>query len=71
MEALDGCFLDCPIRPLNLTVRPGMIGFHQVMFEKFPNRFPVSLPDQWCDGTFTRPNSGYKEIQLAPGRVAV
>ena len=33
MEAFDGCFLDCPVHPLNLTVRPGMIGFRQTMFD--------------------------------------
>jgi|GEM_PF-3905457 len=32
MEALDGCFLDRPVHPFNLTVRPRMIGFRQTMF---------------------------------------
>ncbi len=39
MEAFDGCFLDCPVHPLDLTVRPGMIGFRQTMFD------PVSFAD--------------------------
>ena len=39
MEAFDGCFLDCPIHPFNLTVRPGMIGFCQTMFD------PVGFAD--------------------------
>ena len=39
MEAFDGCFLDCPVHPLNLTVRSGMIGFRQTMFD------PVSFAD--------------------------
>lgn len=33
MEAFDGCFPDCPVHPLNLTVRPWMIGFRQTMFD--------------------------------------
>jgi len=39
MEALDGCFLDRPVHPFNLTVRPGMIGFCQTMFD------PVGFAD--------------------------
>ena len=39
MEAFDGCLLDCPVHPLNLTVRPGMIGFRQTMFD------PVGFAD--------------------------
>lgn len=37
MEAFDGCLFDCPVHPFNLTIRPGMIGFRQTVFE--PVRF--------------------------------
>ena len=64
MEAFDGCFLDCPVHPLNLTVRPGMIGFRQTMFEEFPGRFPVGFPDQLCDSEFACPVNSNEEILL-------
>ncbi|GAP24937.1 hypothetical protein GLF_1819 [Gluconobacter frateurii NBRC 101659] len=48
MEAFDGCFLDCPVHPLNLTVRPGMIGFRQTMFD------PVGFADH-VEAHGTRP----------------
>ena len=48
MEAFDGCFLDCPVHPFNLTVRPGMIGFRQTMFD------PVGFADH-VEAHGTRP----------------
>ncbi|GAP25947.1 hypothetical protein GLF_2829 [Gluconobacter frateurii NBRC 101659] len=45
MEAFDGCFLDCPVHPLNLTVRPGMIGFRQTMFD--PVGFANHVKAHW------------------------
>ncbi|GAP24886.1 hypothetical protein GLF_1768 [Gluconobacter frateurii NBRC 101659] len=45
MEAFDGCFLDCPVHPLNLTVRPGMIGFRQTMFD--PLGFANHVKAHW------------------------
>ncbi len=48
MEAFDGCFLDRPVHPLNLTVRPGMIGFRQTMFD------PVGFADH-VEAHGTRP----------------
>ncbi|GBR61292.1 hypothetical protein AA100600_2648 [Gluconobacter thailandicus F149-1 = NBRC 100600] len=48
MEAFDGCFLDCPVHPLNLTVRPGMIGFRQAVFN------PVGFADH-VEAHWTRP----------------
>ncbi|WP_374196948.1 hypothetical protein [Acetobacter sp. P1H12_c] len=47
-EALDGCFLDCPVHPLNLTIGPGMIGFRQTMFD------PVGFADH-VEAHGTRP----------------
>lgn len=37
MEAFDGCFLDCPVHLLNLTIDPWMTGFRQTVFD--PMRF--------------------------------
>jgi hypothetical protein len=37
METFDGCVLDRPVHPFNLTIAPGMIGFRQAMFD--PVRF--------------------------------
>jgi len=48
MEALDGCFLDRPVHQFNLTVRPGMMGFRQTMFD------PVSFADH-VEAHWTRP----------------
>ncbi|KXV23892.1 hypothetical protein AD936_20870 [Gluconobacter japonicus] len=45
MEAFDGCFLDHPVHPLNLTVRPGMIGFRQTMFD--PVGFANHVKAHW------------------------
>jgi len=39
MEAFDGCFLDRPVHPFDLTVRPLMMGFRQAMFD------PVGFAD--------------------------
>ena len=39
MEAFNGRFPDRPVHPFNLTVRPGMIGFRQTVFD------PVSFAD--------------------------
>ena len=39
MEAFDGCFLDSPVHPFNLTIGLGMIGFRQAMFD------PVGFAD--------------------------
>ncbi len=39
MEAFDGCFLDCPVHPFNLTIGPWMIGFFQTVFD------PMSFTD--------------------------
>ncbi len=36
----------------------------QEMFEEFPGRLPVGFLSQLCDGKFTRPINGHKEIQL-------
>ncbi len=33
MEAFDGGFLDCPVHPFHLTVRPGMVWFRQTVFD--------------------------------------
>ncbi len=48
MEAFDGCFLDCPVHLFHLTVRPGMTGFRQTMFD------PVSFADH-VEAHGTRP----------------
>ena len=33
MISLDGCVLDCPVHPLDLAVRPRMIGLGQPMLD--------------------------------------
>ncbi|AOX17980.1 hypothetical protein A0U89_13535 [Kozakia baliensis] len=48
MEAFDGCFLDCPVHPLNLTVRPGMVWFRETVFD------PVGFADH-VEAHGTRP----------------
>ncbi|KXV28038.1 hypothetical protein AD937_03190 [Gluconobacter japonicus] len=64
MEALDGCFLDCPVYPLNLIVRPGMIGFRRTMFEEFSGCLPIGFPHQLCDSEFACPVDSNEEMQL-------
>lgn len=39
MEAFDSGFLDCPVHPFNLTIRLGMVGFRQTVFN------PVGFAD--------------------------
>ncbi len=48
MEAFDSCFLDRPVHPFNLTVRPGMVGFCQTVFD------PMGFADH-VEAHWTRP----------------
>lgn len=77
MEAFDGCFLDRPVHPFNLTIAPGMIGFRQTMLDPVsfadhveahwtrPGRLSISFLDQLCDSEFACPVNGNEEVQLA------
>mgnify|MGYP004707762297 CR=1 FL=1 len=48
MKAFDGCFLDRPVHPFNLTIGTRMIGLRQTMFN------PVGFADH-VEAHWTRP----------------
>ncbi|MEJ5156063.1 hypothetical protein WH240_13060 [Gluconobacter wancherniae] len=72
-EAFDGCFLDRPVHPFNLTVRPGMIGFCQAMFDpvRFTDHVEAHGTRPSCiaiTGLFSELDSHYRPEWCAPDK---